>query len=574
MSYNGSGTFLINSAGQPVVSGTVISSTAFNALTADLATGLSTAITKDGQTTPTANIPMGNNKITGLAVGTAATDAATLSQAQSTAAKLITASGADTVTGTLSPTLAAYATGQMFYWVAAGDNTGAVTLNIDSLGAKAVTRDGTTALSAGDIQSGEVCVVVYDGTRFQLINGASQSASITTENLTVNKATVLNESGGDNDTRIEGDTDANLVFVDASTDRVGVGTSTPDAKFTVNGVGAFGDGAAATPSIANTGDLNTGFWFPADDTIAASTAGSERLRLDASGNLGLGVTPNAWSTSGVLQLPSGGNISASTGIGLNANAYFNSGWKYIASSNASQYVQSGGSHLWYTAPSGTAGNAITFTQAMTLDASGNLGVGTSLPACRLHVDGQEVRLNASSGAFYSLYTAGTRDFYAEASAGAVNLIGTTNKPMIFGTNNAERARITAAGGLAVGTTTDPGAGNIGLAAGKNLQYSSTAYITPEDNVSGARISSPGVISFWTGVTPAERARITDTGSIVAGGSVALATTATDGFLYVPTCAGTPTGTPTSITGMAPIVVNTTNNKLYFYSGGQWRDAGP
>jgi hypothetical protein len=57
MSYNGSGLFQINTSGQPVVAGTVISATAFNALTADLATGLSTAITKDGQTTTTARIP-------------------------------------------------------------------------------------------------------------------------------------------------------------------------------------------------------------------------------------------------------------------------------------------------------------------------------------------------------------------------------------------------------------------------------------------------------------------------------------------------------------------------------------
>ena len=57
MSYNGSGTFNINTAGQPVVTGTVISSTAFNSLTADLGTGLSTAITKDGQTVATARIP-------------------------------------------------------------------------------------------------------------------------------------------------------------------------------------------------------------------------------------------------------------------------------------------------------------------------------------------------------------------------------------------------------------------------------------------------------------------------------------------------------------------------------------
>ena len=66
-----SGTFSINSAGQPVVTGTVISSTAFNAFTADLATGLSTCVLKDGTQTLTANIPMGGFKLTGLGAGSA-----------------------------------------------------------------------------------------------------------------------------------------------------------------------------------------------------------------------------------------------------------------------------------------------------------------------------------------------------------------------------------------------------------------------------------------------------------------------------------------------------------------------
>ena len=57
MSFNGSGTFVINSTGQPVVTGTVISASTFNSLTADLGTGLSTTVTKDGQTTTTAKIP-------------------------------------------------------------------------------------------------------------------------------------------------------------------------------------------------------------------------------------------------------------------------------------------------------------------------------------------------------------------------------------------------------------------------------------------------------------------------------------------------------------------------------------
>ena len=89
MSFNGSGTFQINTAGQPVVTGTVISSTAFNALTADLATGLSTCVTKDGQTNPTANLPMAGYKLTGLGNGSAATDSATLGQVQGGVVSLI-----------------------------------------------------------------------------------------------------------------------------------------------------------------------------------------------------------------------------------------------------------------------------------------------------------------------------------------------------------------------------------------------------------------------------------------------------------------------------------------------------
>ena len=75
LSFNGTGTFNINTAGQPVVTGTVISSATFNLLTADLGTGLSTCLTKDGQSTPTANIPMGTYKLTGLGVATATGDA-------------------------------------------------------------------------------------------------------------------------------------------------------------------------------------------------------------------------------------------------------------------------------------------------------------------------------------------------------------------------------------------------------------------------------------------------------------------------------------------------------------------
>jgi hypothetical protein len=86
-----------------------------------------------------------------------------------------------------------------------------------------------------------------------------------------------------------------LKFKTSDTDRVsitssgnvGIGTASPDALLSVNGVASFGDGTALLPSIANFGDLNTGMWFPAADTIAFSEGGAEAMRIDSSGNVGI-----------------------------------------------------------------------------------------------------------------------------------------------------------------------------------------------------------------------------------------------------------------------------------------------
>lgn len=81
MSYNGAGLFQINTTGQPVQYNTIIDDVVFNALTADLASGLSNCVTRDGQSPATANIPMGGFKATNLGLGTAATDAARVDNA-------------------------------------------------------------------------------------------------------------------------------------------------------------------------------------------------------------------------------------------------------------------------------------------------------------------------------------------------------------------------------------------------------------------------------------------------------------------------------------------------------------
>ena len=90
--------------------------------------------------------------------------------------------------------------------------------------------------------------------------------------------------------QIEDVTDASARLAISSTGNVGIGTKTPDALLTVNTIASFGDGAVTTPSIAHKGDLNTGLWFPAADTIAASTAGTERMRITSAGYVGIGTS--------------------------------------------------------------------------------------------------------------------------------------------------------------------------------------------------------------------------------------------------------------------------------------------
>ena len=119
----------------------------------------------------------------------------------------------------------------------------------------------------------------------------------------------------------------------------------------------------------------------ADTVFMSMRAGTltEDMRLSG-GNLGLGVTPSAWGSSErAIDIGNTGAIGrqSDAALVLNFNSYLNSSAQYIykISSYASSYQQLAGQHKWFTAPSGTAGNAITFTQAMTLDASGNLGLG-------------------------------------------------------------------------------------------------------------------------------------------------------------------------------------------------------
>lgn len=135
-------------------------------------------------------------------------------------------------------------------------------------------------------------------------------------------------------------------------------------------------GTVGAADLTTTG--NTILGNASTDTL---NVGNGDLVKDASGNLGLGVTPSAWNTNvKAAQLASGSLYSYSTvDLELTQNCYYNTSnqWIYSTTAPAERYSMYNGQHQWYTAPSGTAGNAITFTQAMTLDASGNVGVGVT-----------------------------------------------------------------------------------------------------------------------------------------------------------------------------------------------------
>tara|TARA_R110000868_G_scaffold69515_1_gene204573 strand:- start:916 stop:2790 length:1875 start_codon:yes stop_codon:yes gene_type:complete len=173
MAFNGAGVFALPTSTNPVVTGTVISSTWANTTLSQIATGLSTCILKDGQQIVTADIPFATHKLTGVAPGTLTTDAANVSQLQNNGATYLTAvAGTNTITASVSsgPTPSAYAAGQIFSFIPANSNTGATTINIGSLGAKNIYAYGA-ALASQDIVANIPVQIEYDGTQFNLLAG-------------------------------------------------------------------------------------------------------------------------------------------------------------------------------------------------------------------------------------------------------------------------------------------------------------------------------------------------------------------------------------------------------------------
>jgi hypothetical protein len=325
MSYNGSGTFNINSTGQPVVAGTVITASAFNALTTDLATGLTTAITKDGQTTTTARITFaqGTRDSTLTASSAVATDASK---------NLVSV----TNTGT-------------------GNNVLATSPTITTPTISSLSSASATALT---LQSAGTTAITVDTSQNVIVGTGSTTVPLTiTKNPSSSSSSLLylNPSTGTNASVIGFNNSGSGGLNIGRSDSAGAGSGT-----TITAYDSF---------VATTG--TTGLSFHTNNTRA--------MYIDSGQNVGIGTASPAYK----LNIIEAKTLTPTTGDGQiaidNSTASQVSAMLFSSQGTRRAQISSGlgGSgndgYLAFTTRSDSTG----FGERMRINASGNLMVGTT-----------------------------------------------------------------------------------------------------------------------------------------------------------------------------------------------------
>jgi hypothetical protein len=286
------------------------------------------------------------------------------------------------------------------------------------------------------------------------------------------------------------------------TNKIGYNTASPiggggagDRTFAVNansGSAAFITGMVGGTRYSTLFTSSSNFILETNAAIPIlfNINNSTKATLDTSGNLGLGVTPSAWwSGYKVEQIGYAGSIYAhgSANVsGIGNNFYLNSAASarvYINNGTASRFELDGNEFVWYQAPSGTAGNAITFTQAMTLDASGNLALGTTSPSSTTWN-----RYAQIEGVYPGLILNST------ASGGVKYSIGSDASTFILRdeTSAATRMAVNSSGNVGIGTASPSSKFEVIAATNKGVRIGTAGTLT---GIFSDATSPSGILEF-------------------------------------------------------------------------------
>ena len=541
--------------------------TSINSGVALLTTATVTNLTATGASIASANI--GNLQFTGASAASMNIGTAVITNLTVTSASIASQNGAvaniSTVTAAtkvVTPFVDAVGSGggqlrnasgtSQLLWGAGGGNNLSleVPTNINPTnGNVSIAPTGTGTVTINPATAGTMNNVAIGGTTAAA--GTFTSATVSTGNLTFS-------STGQ---RITGDfsnaTRSNRLSFQTSTTNGGTriqylpnGPGTFSQQFLYNSSDIDNSGylllaCASGESLIDSNRTGTGTYLP----MTFYTGGSERMRLDTSGNLGLAVAPSAWGGSfKAFQISSSSiynNNTNDTFIGAN---FFWDGTnnKYISTDFAVAYGQQDGEHRFYTAPSGTAGNNVTFTERMRIDSSGNVGIGTASPTFKLVAanSGTDGGWIYSTGAVSVLGLGG----YANSGDGAFQIRydrATGGITLNGGTRDTPAARVTIdnSGNVGIGTASagfnsaglplivGSGSGNTGMtifsgnASSGSIHFGDTVS-TGADSYRGFLNYTHSTNSMQFGTDATERMRITS------GGKVGIGTTAPTYLLEV------------------------------------------